>query len=239
MRSSLALAAVLCFGGVAFAQQQNPLSYEAVAKAKAGQWAEYTMSMKGQPQTVKMKYAIVEKSAKSIALEVDSQTPIGPVLMHMTFEPSGPEAWKLVKARMKMGPSTQDMPAAALSQGGFKKAETPGKLIGTEEIKTAVGSFSCKHYQKVTPKEAGGSTIDLWMNDKVLPTGLVKMADSRGAEALLTATGNDAKAKMDMTGAAPTANIPGMSGEPASAPSGASSAPKTEKPEKSEKPAKK
>jgi hypothetical protein len=237
MRSIVAMTAVLCVsGGVAFAQQQNPLSYEAVAKAKAGQWAEYTMSMKGQPQTVKMKYAIVEKSAKTIALEVDSQTPIGPVLMHMMFEPAGPESWKLVKARMKMGPSTQDMPAAALSQGGIKKSELPGKLIGTEEVKTAVGSFSCKHYQKVTPKEAGGSTIDLWMNDKVLPTGLVKMTDSRGAEALLTATGSDAKAKMDMNAPAPTATAPGMGSEPASAPSGASSAPK---PEKSDKPAKK
>jgi hypothetical protein len=237
MRSSLALAAVLCFGGVAFAQQQNPLSYEAVAKAKPGQWAEYTMTMKGQPQTVKMKYAIVEKSAKVIALEVDSQTPIGPVLMHMMFEPAGPESWKLVRARMKMGTTLQEMPSAALSQGGIKKSELPGKLIGTEEIKTSLGSFSCKHYQKVTPKEAGGSTIDLWMNDKVLPTGLVKMADSRGAEALLTATGSDAKAKMDMSATVPTANVPGMASEPASAPSGASSS--TPKPEKSDKPAKK
>jgi hypothetical protein len=240
MRSIVAMTAMLCLsGGVALAQQQNPLSFEAVAKSKAGQWAEYTMTMKGQPQTVKMKYAIVEKSAKALALEVDSQTPIGPVLMHMMFEPSGPDSWKLTKARMKMGPTTQDMPPAALSQGGIKKNESPGKLIGTEEVKTAVGSFSCKHYQKVAPKEAGGSTIDLWMNDKVLPTGLVKMADSRGAEALLTATGSDAKPKMDMTAPAPTATVPGMTGEPASAPSGASSAPKTEKTEKTEKPAKK
>jgi hypothetical protein len=234
MRSILAFAAVLGFSSIAMAQGgQNPLSYEAVAKSKNGQWAEYTMSMKGQAQTIKMKYAIVEKTDKTLALEVDSQTPMGPVLMHMAFEPVGVDAWKLTKARMQMGTSVQDMPPAALAQGGIKKNDAPGKLIGTEEVKTAVGSFSCKHYQKVAPKEAGGSTIDMWMNDKVLPTGLVKMADSRGAEAVLSAVGTDAKAKLSATGAptpapgAAAAPAPASSA-PASAPSGASSAPKSD-----------
>jgi hypothetical protein len=128
---------------------------------------------------------------------------------------------------MQMGPQTQDMPPAAMAQGGIKKNDVPGKLVGTEEVKTAVGSFSCKHYQKQTPKEAGGSTIDMWINDKVMPTGLVKMADSRGAEAVLTAIGADAKAKMNLSATAPAAPPPATSGE--------SSKPKTE----SAKPAKK
>ncbi len=40
MRTFLAFVAVTCFAGAASAQQQNPISYDALAKSKAGQWAE-------------------------------------------------------------------------------------------------------------------------------------------------------------------------------------------------------
>ena len=68
MRTLLAFLAVTCFAGVAGAQQQNPISYDALAKSKAGQWSEYTMTAKGQPQTIKMKYALVAKSDKAVYL---------------------------------------------------------------------------------------------------------------------------------------------------------------------------
>jgi hypothetical protein len=216
MRSFLAFVAVTCFAGAAAAQQQNPISYDALAKSKPGQWAEYTMTAKGQPQTIKMKYSLVAKSDKAAAFEIDSQTPMGAVLLHMAYEPGGADTWKLVKARMQVGANAQDMPAAQLSQGGIKKGDVFGKLLGTEDVKTAVGSYSCKHYQKPLPAEAGapaGATVDVWMSDKALPTGMVKMADSRGAEAILTATGGDAKAKMDLN--APPAGSPAA---PAKAP---------------------
>ena len=211
MRTLLAFVIVTCFAGVAGAQQQNPISFDALAKSKAGQWSEYTMTAKGQPQTIKMKYALVAKSAKEAAYEIDSVTPMGPVLLHMAYEPGDADTWKLVKARMQIGANSQDMPANQLSQGGIKKGDVFGKLIGTEQIKTAVGTYSCKHYQKPIPVDANtpaGSTIDVWMSDKALPTGMVKMADSRGAEAVLTAAGADAKAKMDITAPLPGATPP-------------------------------
>jgi hypothetical protein len=222
MRTFLAFVAVTCFAGAASAQQQNPISYDALAKSKAGQWAEYTMTAKGQPQTIKMKYSLVAKSDKAAAYEIDSQTPMGAVLLHMAYEPGGADTWKLVKARMQVGANAQDMPAAQLSQGGIKKGDVFGKLIGTEDVKTAVGSYSCKHYQKPLPPESGapaGAVVDVWMSDKALPTGMVKMADSRGAEAVLTATGGDAKAKMDLS--VPAAGA----GAPAPAPTAPAKAP--------------
>jgi hypothetical protein len=200
MRRTAIIVAALSFSGVAFAQQ-NPMSYEALAKSKQGQWAEYTMSMKGQPQTIKMRYALVEKTPKTMGLEVDSQTPMGPVLMHMQFDQAGTQ-WKLHKARMQLGANpAQDMPQGQLAGGDIKKGDLPGKLIGTESIKTPAGTFSTKHYQKQVqvPGGQGASTIDVWMNDKAMPTGLVKMSDAHGATAVLTAMGSDAKPKMDMT----------------------------------------
>src|SRR5437588_13118034 len=102
MRNLLvSLVAVAALGGVASAQQKNPMSYEAMAKAKKGAWAEYTMSMQGQKLTVR--YAVVEKNEREMTLETDSQTPMGPVHSSMTFAPSPPDTWKLVKARMQMG----------------------------------------------------------------------------------------------------------------------------------------
>jgi hypothetical protein len=232
MRNLLAIAAavaVLPCSGVAFAQQQNPMSYEAIAKAKAGAWAEYTMSMKGQQQQVKMKYAVVEKTDKSLAIEVESATPMGPVLMHMAFEGAPPDAWKMTKMRMQMGTNpAQDMPAAALTVGTIKKGESPGKLVGSEKVTVAGGTFDTKHYTRTLPPDQGGTTLDMWMSDKAVPTGLVKMKDSRGVEGSLTAMGTDAKAKMDMTKPAQQAQIPGGPGgapPPSAPPAGGKPAP--------------
>jgi hypothetical protein len=226
MRQILTIAAVVCSAaGVASAQGQgqNPMSYDAVSKAKAGSWAEYTMSMKGQPP-IKMKYAVVDKSDKKMAMEIDSSTPMGQVMMHMEFEAAPPSEWKLVKARMQLGANPpQDMPTAALATGGIKKNETPGKLVGSEKVTTPAGTFETKHYTRVMPKEAGGSTVEMWMSDKAVPTGLVKMADSRGVEVVLSSTGTDAKPKMDLSKPAPGGTAPAPA--PATKPTGESAKP--------------
>lgn len=221
MRALLVFAAITCFAGVASAQSQNPLSYEAMSKSKAGQWAEYSMSIKGQPSNMKMRYSLVEKSDGKAAFEIDSQTPIGQVLAHLVYAADGPNGWKLTAGRFKAGGNTQDLPANELASGGIKKGDSFGKLVGTEDVKTAAGSFSCKHYKKALNGEAGapaGTTVDVWMSDKVLPTGLVKVLDSRGAEVTLATTGTDAKPQMDMSapaGAAPAAAAPPKSSAPA------------------------
>jgi hypothetical protein len=228
MRSSLvvvACAVVAGLSGAAHAQQQSPLSFEALAKSKAGQWAEYTMVLKATNQSMKMRYAIVEKSDKEMALEIDSQTPVGPMLMHMAFEAASPTTWKIARARLQMGAQTQDIPKDQMAEGMIKKNDPPGKLIGTDQIKTILGTLPCKHYQKVLPKEmpGGGSTVDVWMNDKVLPTGMVKMVNSLGVEITLSGTGTDAKPKLSLEGPAgqpapPAAPAPAGAPAPAAKP---------------------
>lgn len=185
------------------------MSFDALAKAKAGSWAEYTMTMNGKPQTMKMKYSMVEKTDKTMAIEVDSATPMGSILVHMGFAADGPDNWKMVAARMQMGASPpQDLPKEQMGQGGIKRGDSIGKLVGTESVKTAVGTFNCKHYQRDAQGPGGPQTIDMWMNDKALPTGMVKLGDQKGVTFVLSATGNDAKAKMDMNAKATTATPP-------------------------------
>ena len=197
MRNLIIAAAVVSVAGVASAQS-NPMSYEAMAKAKAGSWAEYTMSMPGSPQKLTVRYAVVEKTDRELTMETDSQTPMGPVHSSMTFAPSPPDAWKLVKARMQMGTQpAQDVPAAKLGQGGIKKSDTPGQLVGSEKITVPAGTFECKHYKHELPKEAGGMTLDVWMSDKAVPTGVVKMSGAGGVEMVLASVGTGAKAKAE------------------------------------------
>ena len=119
MRHLVVFATVLAASaGVASAQQKNPMSYEAMTHAKKGTWAEYTMSMPGAPQKMTVRYAVVEKTDRELTMETDSQTPMGPVHSSMTFAPSPPDAWKLVKARMQMGTApAQDVPAEKLGRG--------------------------------------------------------------------------------------------------------------------------
>jgi hypothetical protein len=192
----LVVVAFLAASGVASAQQSNPMSYEAMAHAKQGAWAEYTMSMPGSPQKLTVRYAVVTKNEREMTMETDSQTPMGPVHSSMTFAPSPPDAWKLVKARIQMGTTpAQDVPAAKLTDGSVKKSDTPGKLVGAEKITVPVGTFETKHYKHDLPKEAGGMTLDVWMSDKAIPTGVVKMSAAGGMEMVLSSTGTGAKAK--------------------------------------------
>lgn len=218
MRALFVFTALIGLSGVASAQSgQNPLLFEAMSKAKPGQWAEYSVVAKGgNGKPMKMRYALVEKTADKAAFEIESDSPYGKMLAHMSYTADGPTGWKLTGARVNAGGAVQDMPADALAaMGGVKKGDSFGKLIGSEEVKTSLGSFPCKHYQKTLNGEGGapaGAVVDLWMSDKALPMGLVKVADARG-DIMLAATGNDAKPQVDMkapasmppTGAAPAA----------------------------------
>ncbi|HEY2746548.1 MAG TPA: hypothetical protein VGL86_18075 [Polyangia bacterium] len=205
MRYALATFVVAALGGVASAQSSNPMSYEAMAKAKQGTWSEYSMELPGG-QKVTTRYAIVEKNEREMTMETDAQSPMGPVHISMTFAPSPPDTWKLVKGRMQMGTQpARDVPAAQLGQGSVKKGESMGKLVGAEKITVPGGTFETKHYKRELPKEAGGMTIDVWMSDKAVPTGVVKLSGG-GVEMVLASTGTGAKAKPEATPASKPAD---------------------------------
>lgn len=217
MRNLLAVAAVLSIAGVASAQSKP--SYEALSKAKVGTWAEYTMTMPGAPNKMTVRYAVVEKTERELTMETDSQTPMGPVHSSMTFAPSPPDAFKLVKARMQMGTQpAQDVPAGKLTEGSVKKSDVPGKLVGAEKITVPAGTFETKHYKQEMPKEAGGMVLDVWMSDKAVPTGVVKMSGAGGIEMVLSSTGTGAKAKPEAKPAPAPAAASGDSVKPSTAP---------------------
>jgi hypothetical protein len=204
MRRLMPALAVLLAAPLAFAQAGGggspQMSYEAVTKAPIGSWAEYTTSMKGRTEQVKIRYSLVERNAKKMALEIDGQTPMGALLMRMEYEPAGEGAWKLSKAKMQMGGgAAQDMPIPP-NTPLLKKGDELGEVVGKSAIKTAVGTFEAKQYKKTLPQ----GTFDLWMSDKVFPVGLVKQADAEGKlTTVLTGTGTGATSKMGAAAPAP------------------------------------
>jgi len=203
MRQFLISAVVFSLtAGVAHAQSKP--SYESLAKAKQGAWSEYSMTMPGAPQKMTVRYAIVTKNEREMTMETDSQTPMGPMHSSMTFVPSPPDAYKLVKARVQLGTQApMDMPAAKLSEGAIKKGDSFGKLVGPEKVTVPAGTFETKHYKQDMPKEAGGMVLDVWMSDKAVPTGVVKLSGGGGIEMVLTSTGMGAKPKPESTATAP------------------------------------
>jgi hypothetical protein len=204
MRSAFLTTALLLTGSLAYAQGTTPqISYEAITSAPQGAWAEYETTMKGQAQKITMKYALVEKSAKKMALEVSGQTPMGPVLMRMELTPaSEPDTWKISAAKVKMGDKpAQDQPIPD-STPPIKKGGGAGTAVGHGAVKTPVGSFECKQYKMSMPTPGGPQDINIWMSDKVTPVGLVKQDMNNGQlTTILSATGTGAKSQLDAAAA--------------------------------------
>lgn len=190
-----ALAAVCLFAGFAHGQAtpgNASLSYDALAKSTKGAWAEYKMTI-GENSTTTMRYSVVEKSANALALEISTVLP--PLVMRIDLVANGSSAWKLQRIRMKMG--TNEVRDVPLPEGGadqlIKKGGAFGTLVGSETLKTAAGSFHCKHYKQTTGQGQG----EVWMSDEALPSGLVQtVMPSLSTRSTLVATGGGAVAKI-------------------------------------------
>jgi hypothetical protein len=167
-------------------------------KSKAGAWADYTMSGKAGEKPITIRYSLVERTATKFALEIDSATPKGEMIIHFDFVPAGTDAWKVLGGKIQVGDQKQDMPAAQLAAAPpLKVTDPPGALVGTEDLTTPVGAFPCKHYRKEMMEGGKGPSLDVWINEKVSPTGLVKSTlDAMGIQMTLLATGTGAQSKL-------------------------------------------
>jgi hypothetical protein len=205
--ATFALSSMLSFSNPASAQQAGggvagatgmTIDLATLLKAKPGAWADYTMAGKGGEKPMTIRYALIDRTAAKLALEIESATPKGEMVIHFDFVPQGVDAWKVVSGKMQMGEQKMDMPAAQLAQTPpLKTSDSPGELVGSEDLTTPVGPFPCKHYRRAMAEGGKGPAIDVWLNDKVSPTGLVKSTlDAMGVQMTLLATGTGAQSKL-------------------------------------------
>jgi hypothetical protein len=184
--------APLLWSSLALAQAPTnaSLSYEALQKAQKGAWAEYAMTVGTQKGTT-MRYSLVEKSAKALALEIETTVPA--LVMRMDFASAG-EGWNLQRIRMRLGTGpVQEVPPPENAGQLIKKGGNFGTLLGSETLKTPAGSYECKHYKQTTEQ----GEAEVWMSDKALPSGLVQtLVSGLGAKITLVAVGGGATTKI-------------------------------------------
>jgi hypothetical protein len=126
----------------------------------------------GNLPPMKMRIALVTRSPDSTVIETAVEggvMPVGPVVMHMVLASAD-----LALKKVEMQVATADPMDAPLEMTGGKPFTKPNpkSLVGSETLKTAAGTFKTKHYREKTSE---GDKIDSWVNDTVLPLGLVKI----------------------------------------------------------------
>jgi hypothetical protein len=181
MRAAVALLVLAVTPAVARAQgagmAPTPLAVD-LKKAKLGDWSEYSMT--AGPRTGKLRWALISRDGENHTLEMTMEA--GPatggqkMAMQMTLVPNPTTSSKPVKKLvMQMGamdPMEMPLDMPGMSGQRFEKPDPKKKVgQGKEQLKVAAGTFSADHYRDTVPQ----GTVDVWINDTVVPLGLVKM----------------------------------------------------------------
>lgn len=148
-----------------------------LAKIPVGSWSEYTVSMQGQ--TMKQRFALVGRSPEGHVVEMSVSGGAmamagGSLAVRVDLDPNPAAAKRVKRMIMQMGPADPvEMPLneAEMPQNQFAPPDD-NKLVGTETIKVAAGSFKTKHYRDKNPD---GQPMDFWIAEDVPPFGLVRM----------------------------------------------------------------
>jgi hypothetical protein len=143
-------------------------------KIEVGSWAEYAMSM--GTMSLSSRWALVARDAKSSTLEMTTKGgPVAkPVVLRLTLPPDPTSNEKPPKPMaVQFG---DDAPMLVPKDTPMQKFQRPEakNLVGKEDIKVAAGTFKTSHYRE---KNAMG-TVDIWVNETVLPLGIVKVLTS-------------------------------------------------------------
>lgn len=143
-------------------------------KAEVGSWASYSMNLGEGKMTTKT--ALVARAASSVTMETSVEGGMlammgGKMTMKVVMDPDPTTAAKPVKqAVMQIGDQDPMLAPDTMRAQKYSKPD-PSTLVGRETIKVAAGSFKTAHYRSKT--EHG--TVDVWVSEDVLPTGLVKL----------------------------------------------------------------
>lgn len=157
-------------------------------KPVVGGWAEYQIVAKGGTMQ-KMKIAVVGKEGDAYWYETVTEGK-GVKIVYKILVSGDPNDDKGVKRMiLKQGSDpAMELPvqtAGRESKGGKKAVKMVDK--GTETVKVPAGTFQARHL-RYEEKEA----VDVWVDEKVAPYGLVK-SKSRDTEMILTGYGTGAR----------------------------------------------
>jgi hypothetical protein len=186
----LVVIAVLAAGLPAAAQDMNDLMAGKLVDPKVGQWAWYDITDAAKKSKFSVRQAIVgeEKVSGKDGYWVEME--IVPAIGYRTIYKmllTGPasDPKNIHKIIVRQEPDPPETLTPDDSAGDAKSAPEPQReRVGKESVNTANGPVEAEHF-RVT-----GDTgkMDLWVNEKVPPTGIVRMV-SPGGEMVLRAYG--------------------------------------------------
>ena len=150
-----------------------------VAKLPLGGFAEYGFSMGGRPPW-RQKFSLVGRDARAQHIEaVVEGGPLGPgsrALVRIDLDPRADGAERVKRLVMRAGDlAPMEFPAgAALPGDQFAKLD-PRKLVGDRSVTVPAGTFKTRYYKEQLPD---GETVEYWVDQQVVPFGIVKMQAS-------------------------------------------------------------
>ena len=198
LRWAVAFVAILSLVGSTAAQfGPRPPQIQGVWNPVVGSGAAYSMESKREGK-MEMEFAIV--GAETVAgkpghwLEMAMTTKEGLMVMKnlMVFDGGVGQMKRMIM--QAPGQPPMELPVEMMMRGqtaphkaDFRK---DAQLIGTEDVTTPAGTFSCQHYRT--------SDGDVWFSEKVPPYGLVKMT-GKDTSMVLTRVITNAKTKITGT----------------------------------------
>ena len=214
MKRIIALALVLLPAAAAAQTIGSPQSLPLAADLKTaslGSWAEYGLT--SGKEKMKSRWALVARGAASATLEMSMQ---GGVIARMGdkvtlriilgLDPVG-AATPVKEMAMQIDNGDPMQPPADVPAQKFQKPDARA-LMGKETVKVPAGTFKTTHYREHTTS----GTVDVWVNEEVLPLGLVKVVTTPEPEPARSKLPRSPRLVMELagtgTGAKPTVTKP-------------------------------
>jgi hypothetical protein len=164
-------------------------------KVEVGSWAEYAMT--NGSIALSSRWALVARDAKSNTLEMLTKGgPIAkPVVLRLVL-PADPTSNDKAPKPMAMQLG-DDAPMLTPKEMPIQKFQRPDdkNLVGKEDMKVTAGTFKTSHYRE---KNKMG-TVDIWVNETVLPLGIVKVITSPAVDPKAPAAMQVAAATMELS----------------------------------------
>ena len=173
-----------------------------LVKPEVGVWAWYDLSDYTENRSYLVRHAIVAKEKVKrktgywTELEVVPKVGFKSVYKMLLTGPAS-KPGNVHRALVREGDGPIEEVALPSEETAKEKApkEPERKLVGEEEVDTVGGKVPAKHFEVM----AADGKVDLWINEKVRPMGIVRMK-SAGGELLLRnygIGGHDARSVID------------------------------------------
>jgi hypothetical protein len=183
LRAAFAVIVAVVLAAPAAAQTPGPALPMGmdIRKAPLGAWSEYAVTLAEVPP-FRQRFALVSRDAATSSVEMSSEggsmMGSGKVVVKVILETDPGKKERVRKLIMQLGDND---PMELKAESGTQKDQfaplNPKKLVGTETLKVAAGTFTTKHYRdKGAAKD--GPAVDLWVSDEAPPFGLVKLQGS-------------------------------------------------------------